>query len=332
MAVLANGQPTLLDVSQQFTEDGTAMPVAELMHQTNPELNDIPFFEANSTLGHRIAARQSLPAVALRRINRGIVPTKSQFGSIVEGFGKFAALGKVDADLVNGNKDPKKFRVTQNKGHIEAMTQRFIQSMFYGDPLATPEDFLGLTPRFDTINAATKNTAVQVIDAGGTGSTNCSIWLVGWGEGSVYGTYPIGSKAGIQHEDYGKELVSDGSGGEYPAFRDWFQLDSGIAVEDYRNIVRIANVDATLLTDTGASGAKLISLMVMALEQLNGRGTLNPVFYCPRLIRTYLRLQITNKTNVWLGMKEVAGESVTAFDGAPVRRVDQLSLLESRVT
>jgi len=334
MATLPNGQPTLADAAAQFGDDGRALPIAELLHKTNPALNDIPFEEANSTTGHKISARQKLPETFLRRINGGVKPSKSGYGSILEGAGLFAALGQVDSKLLQIAGDKATFRLNENKGHIESMGQRFMQSMFYGDPQVIPEDFLGVAPRLDSL-AAGSNTSMQILDAGGTGTDLTSIYLVGWGAGSVMGFYPHGSQAGIVHKDMGEELVDDSEGGKYPAMRDWFELDAGIAVYDYRNIVRIANIDVSDLSSregatVGAGGANLIDLMVIAGEMMNSED-LNPVFYAPRIISTYMRLQISNKANVWLGMKEVAGQRVTAFDGSTVRRTDAISLNETRV-
>ena len=331
MAILESGIPTLLDVSTRFTADGKPLPVAELLNKTNPAFSDIPFMEANSALGHQTSARQALPATALRRINGGVKPTKSQFGNIVESMGLFSALGQVDSKLVDLAGDKAAFRASENKGHIESMGQRFFQSMFYGDPLVTPEDFLGLAPRLASLGSSL--VANQILDAGGNDTDLTSIYLVGWGEGSVMGIYPKGTQAGIVHKDMGEELVDDPSqvGAKYPALRDWFELDAGISVQDYRNVVRIANIDLSNLTFNAATGANLISLMVMAVEMMNNPDGLNPVFYGPRKVMAYLRQQITNKANVWLSTKEVAGQHVTAFDGIPFRRVDSILLNESRV-
>lgn len=327
MATIGNTFPTLLDVSKQFTADGTALPIAELLHKTNPAFDDIPFEEANGGSYHKISARSGLPAVAWRKLNGGVAATKSDFADVTESMGMLSALGKVDKTLVDMSGNPAAFRLNQNKGHIESMGQTFASTLFYGDSTTTPESFLGLAPRFSSL-AATNGS--QILDAAGA-ANRASIWLVGWGEGSVTGIYPKGSQAGIQHKDYGEELVSDGNGGEFPAYRDWFQLDSGIAVYDWRNVVRIANVDTSTLTKNASAGADLIDLMVQAIEQINNVDGLRPVFYMPRAIRSFLRRQIANKSNVWLSMGEVAGQKVVEFDGIPCRRVDALTSSETAV-
>lgn len=333
MAILQNGLPTLLDVATQFNESGKALPLAELLHKTNPVFDDIPWEEANSATGHKISARQSLPNATLRRINGGVLPSKSQYGTILESTGLFASLGQVDKKLVELAGDKAAFRLNENKGHVEAMGQKWMASLLYGDTDVTPEDFLGIAPRFDSL-AGTALSKDQIIDAGGNDTDLTSIYLVGWGSNSVMGIYPKGTEAGLQHKDYGDVLVDDPSntGAKFPALQDWFELDAGLAVYDYRNIVRIANIDLSNLTTNAATGAKLIELMTFAVEMLNNPEDLNPVFYVPRKVRAYLRQQITNKTNVWLTPAEIAGKKVTQFDGIPVRRVDSIALNESRIT
>jgi hypothetical protein len=331
MATLPNDQLTLAEVSATHSADGKPLPIAELLTQTNPALNDIPFIEANSTTGHKTSARQKLPETYLRRINQGIPASKSGYGTVNETMGLFAGLGRTDSKLLELSNNPGRTRALENKGHIESMGQRFFQSLFYGDPNVTPEEFLGIAPRLDSLAAADLH-APQIIDAGGSDTDLTSIYLVGWGEGSITGIYPQGSKAGITHKDMGEELFTDAAGLQYPAMRDWFELDAGIAVSDYRNFVRIANIDVSALTVDGATGAKLVQLMIQAIEQLNNPDGVSPVFYVPRVVAAYLRQQITNTHNVLISTNEVAGKKVTSFDGYNVRRVDAISLAETEVT
>lgn len=335
MAILTNDLPTIASAAALFTNGGSAVTVAELIEKMNPAFNDIPFIEANSTIGHKVTARQSLPETFRRRINQGIKASASGYGSVTESAGIYTGLGQLDKALVDISPDKARIRFMENKGHIQSMTEGFFQDLFYGDPSVQAESFLGLAPRFSSLSAADRG-SVQVIDAGGTGSDLCSIWLVGWGEGSVSAFYPMGSAAGIQHNPEDLVTCLDRDGKQFLGYKDWFELKAGVAVSDYRNVVRIANIDWKLLqAGTPAAGitagAKLIDLMTMAIESLNTLDGVTPVFYCPRIISTYMRLQIQNKANVWVGERDIAGQKVTTFDGCPVRRTDALSLNETVV-
>ncbi len=67
------------------------------------------------------------------------------------------------------------------------------------------------------------------------------------------------------------------------------------------------------------------------LERIATPSSVRLAIYTSRDISTMLRLQLTNKSNVWLSQDEVAGRKVTTFDGIPVRRVDRLLNTEARL-
>lgn len=331
MATLGTSYPTLLDLSKQFTADGSPLPLAELLTETNEALDDIPWVQANSQTGHRIAVETSLPDAVWRKLNQGVIPTKGSTADLTESVAQLASLGKVDKTLADMSGDVSAFRVRKNRRHMEGMNQRWMEALFYGDNTVNPEQFLGLSTRYSQKSAIN---GANIIDAGGTGTDNQSIWLVGWGVGSVYGIYPKGTQGGLQHDDYGKELALAPDGqGELPMYRDWFQWTGGIAVEDWRNIVRIANIDTSDLGPDPTTGAtaNLIDLMVQAIELLGTPASIRPVFYTTRKLRSFLRRQANNVKNVRLSLDEIAGRKVTVFDGIPVRRVDRLLDTESRV-
>lgn len=330
MSTLANSWPTLLDVSKQFGEDGQPLPLAELLTLQNPMLDDIPWFEANGTHGHRMSARSGLPAAAWRKLNGGVPASKSSYSDVTESCGMLNSRGMADKAQADLSANVSAFRMNEAKGHIQAMNNEFSETLFYGDTDIDPEQFLGFSPRFDDLSGP--ENAAQIIDAGGNDTDLTSIWLIGWGQDGAFGLYPKGSKAGLVHDDLGVDLedAPDGNG-KLLAYRDWFGWNGGLAVKDWRNVVRIANIDVSALTADGATGAKLVDLMVQAIEQLDNPESVRPVFYAPRVVRTFLRQQITNKDNVWLSPAEVAGRKIIQFDGYPVRRADALLLTESRI-
>lgn len=330
MSVIGLNYPTLVEASKLFGVDGNPLPLAELLTQKNPSFDDIPWVEANGVTGHRISTRTGLPQSTWRKLNGGVLPTKGNYGDVIESMGELVQLGKVDKKLADYSTNAAHFRMVENAGHIEAMGQDWMQALFYGDSSINPEQFLGLSPRYYDIGAGAPENAENIIDAGGVSTDNTSIWIVNWGD-SVHGVYPKGSSAGLKHEDYGVELALAPDGiGELPMYRDWFEITGGIAVKDWRDIVRIANISVGNLTKSGATGADLTDLVVQGLEQLNSDDG-GAVIYANRTITSFFRRQLNNKTNVWLTPGEVGGRKITMFDGHPVRRVDRLVSTESRV-
>lgn len=333
MATLGANYPTLLEISKEFGVNGEPLAVAEMLTQHNEALDDIPWIEANSTGGHRLSVNTGLPEAVYRKLNAGILPSKGTSADVTEAMGSLTSLGKVDKLLADLSGNTAVYRLRKNKRHMEAMNQKFMQTLFYGDTATSPETFLGLAPRYYDIGAGSPESSRQIIDAGGTGTDNMSIWLVKWGPGGVQGIYPKGSSAGLVHKDYGEELCLAPDGvGELPMYRDWFEWNGGIAVEDWRNIVRIANVDSSDLTKNAATGADLIDLMVQAEELVDGEGDDSRlVWYVPGRVRSFLRRQMLNKSNVYVTPGEIAGRRVTMFDGVPLRKVDRLLQTEARI-
>ncbi|HBO7086998.1 TPA: hypothetical protein L4847_001254 [Pseudomonas aeruginosa] len=333
MATIGNTVPTLLDVAKRLNPDGGGiMPIAELLSQENEMLLDMPWYEGNLPTGSRITTRTGLPDVIYRKLNSGVPPSKSTTAQVDEACGILEGRGQVDKDLALLNGNTSAFRLSESKAFIEAMNQTQQRTSFYGNQDVTPEGFTGIAPRFNTVSTATAATAANVIDAGGTGSTNTSIWLIGWGENTVHGIYPKGSQAGLVHNDLGEGDAFDENGNRFRAYMDQYQWKAGIAVKDWRYIVRIANIDVSTLTKNAASGADIIDLMTQALELIQGLTGVTPVFYVSRRIRSFLRRQTVNKVAAsTLTYENVAGKPALMFGEVPVRRVDAILNTEARV-
>lgn len=331
MAVLATTHPTLLDVSRRLDSGGDIDKLVEILNMQNEIIDDATFIEANEYTGHRSSIRTGLPAPTWRKLYGGVQPTKSTSVQVTDSMGMMEAYAEVDKALADLNNNTAAFRMSEDLAHIEGMNQEFASTLFYGDESTASEEFTGLAPRFNSLSAPN---ADNIINAGGVGADNTSIWLVVWGPQTVFCVYPKGSKAGLQINDKGQVTIEniDGLGGRMEGYRTHYRWDAGLVVRDWRYIVRIANIDVSDLTKNAATGADLTDLMTQAVELLPSLSLGRPVFYVNRRIRSFLRRQITNKTgNSTLSMENIAGKRVVTFDGIPVRRVDGLLATESVV-
>jgi len=331
MAVIGNTLPTLLDLASRIDPDGKINAIVEQLVQTNEVLEDMTWKEGNLQSGEKTTVRTGLPAATWRKLNYGVQPSKSVTAQVTDTTGMLEAYAEVDKSLAELNGNTASWRLSEDSAFLESMNQAMAATVFYGDTSVFPERFVGLAPRFPTVTVANAATAANVIDAGGVGVDNSSIWLVCWGPTTAYGIYPKGSKAGFTHEDLGQQTLLDANGGRFEGYRTHYKWDCGLVVRDWRYIVRIANVGASVLTKTGATGPDLVDLMVQAIELLPNVAMGTPVFYVSRAIRSYLRRQTLSKANLRLGLDEVSGKHVLSFDGIPVRRVDQLLATEARI-
>jgi len=330
MATMNNDFANILDVSTRYTQDGKPLPIAEILTKRKPIFEDIPWQESNTTNGHRIAVETQLPEAVLRKINGGVKASNGGATNVTEATAQFASLGVIDKDLADMSGNAMDFRVKKNARHIEAIGQKFEDQFFNGTALV-PEGLVGLKERYGSLTGSLKR---QILNASGSGSDLTSIWVVGWGADATYGIYTKGTKAGIVHEDYGVDLADDGNGGTFPAYRDWFKLHAGVAIEDPRTVARICNIDFTSLKDAPTPGTDLIlaNLLIKATHRIERMESLNTRIYCNRDIFEWLDVQAANRTILALKHDELDGKRVTTFRGIPIRVTDSLDWNETQVS
>lgn len=317
---------TLADWGKRVDPNGKVDKIIELLGQTNPILQDMPFVEGNLPTGHRTTIRTGLPAATWRLLNYGVPQGKSTTAQVTDTVGMLETYAEVDKSLADLNGNTAEFRLSEDRAFIEGMNQQMAQTLFYGDTSVNPQQFMGLSSRYSSKSAGNGQ---NIIDAGGTGTDNTSIWLVVWGENTVHGIFPKGQKAGLQHQDLGEQTLIDANGGKYQGYRTHYKWDNGLALRDWRYVVRIANIDVSDLS--GGSAANIVKLMVAALHRIPNRGMGKPVFYMNRTIAQALDLQSLDKASLALSVKETEGEFWTTFRGIPIRETDAILETESRV-
>nr|WP_269805925.1 phage capsid protein [Pseudomonas asiatica] len=322
--------PTLIDKFSREDKDKKIMKIVEIMARQNDILQDAEYMECNDGSKHKTTMRSGIPEPTWRMFNQGVQPSKSTTVPVLDTTGMMEDYGLVDKALadLSGNADA--FRASENLGKLQGFNNKASRYMFYGNSQTEPQAFLGLTPRYNSLAAESGR---NIVDAGGTGSTNTSIWFVTWGELTTHLLYPKGSVAGFQHRNLGEDTVKDDVGGEFQAYRDHFKWDIGMSVRDWRANARVANIDVTTLTSDAATGAKLIENMIKAYYLLDNpmQGEGKTVIYANRTIQTFLHLQAMNSKNVNLTLGEYAGRKIPELLGIPIKRCDELLNTESRV-
>lgn len=333
MALLPAGALTLADWAKRQDPDGRIPKVAELLSQTNDILEDAVFMEGNLPTGHRVVIRTGLPDVYWRSINQGVPVSKSTTAQVDESCSILEARCHIDVELAKLNGNTSEFRMSEDFAFLEAMNQAQAQMMFYGNPASDPRQYLGLAPRYGTIAGA--GNATNIIDGGGVASNNTSIYLVVWGENTVFCPFPKGSVAGLTHQDLGEESVPDASNNFYQALRSLYQWKNGLVVRDWRYVVRICNINTDNLV-AESSAADLIKLMSRALDRIPNLGAGRAAFYMNRTVYSMLRIQALNKSQnaveIEKGLTQFGTPATWAsFQGVPLRRVDRLLNTEARV-
>lgn len=337
---------TFADWAKHLDANGNIDVIVELLSATNEVLRDMLVKQCNNGSVHKVSVRTGLPTLTWRKLNYGAAGGKGTVANVQDTVGMLEAFPTIDKAIADMNGNTNSFRLSQTKAWFQGASQQMAETLFYGDTTIHQERFMGLSPRYDDLSAAS---AANIVDAGGTGSDNLSIWFVTWADDATYGLFPKGSKAGLQHTPVqggnGQNWVveKDDQGHDFVVYKDWLKWDLGLSVADWRRNVRICNIDVSQLSSDLTYLKSLVGYMIEAGERTyrpagpdatgNSPDPQRPrgVWYANSTARTALRKAILEKVGVNLTWETIAGERIMMFDGIPIRQCDALVNTESRV-
>jgi hypothetical protein len=353
MATLGNTYLNLIDIQRAMPDGKTIAAVAELLAANNPILDDAITVEANQGTKHSHTIRTGLPSVAWGRLYQGIPQSKSSRQTVEDTTGFVEGMSSVDERLVKlyGDKAAA-LRLSEAWGFIEAMNQEMASGIFYHDIITNPEKFKGLAARYNVIGGS--GAGNQIVDAGGSGSDNTSVWFVTWSEWATHLIHPKNTPVGLEREDKGPQRVLDSNGNPFYVLEELFRWHIGLSVRDWRYNVRLANID---LSDLQAGTVDIYKFMRTAYYKLHGRrlarvgnnigkGTgggdsavplARTAIYMNRDVLEALDVAASNNRGgstdnfVRLTRAEVDGKEVMSYRGIPIRETDALLNTEARV-
>lgn len=338
MATLSSTVLTMLDWAKSIDPDGKVAKTVELLSQSNRILDDMLFKEGNLPTGEQTSIRTGLPTAYYRLINAGTPSSKSTKAQVTENAAILTARSEVDQDEAELNGNVAQYRMDEAASFVEAMSQTQAETLIYGSA-ANPEEYVGFANRYNDLSAAN---ADNIIVGGGSGSDNTSIWLVNWGENKVFGVFPKGSSAGLSHEDLGLDDATDGSGNKFRAYMDIWKWKNGLVVKDWREVVRIPNIDVSDLvgkvtTQAITASTAIDKLMALAIDHLpNGPGE-KAAFYVNRTVASHLRIMAMDRSTGAVTIEPAINQwgntiQELRFLGIPVRLVDRITNAESVVS
>lgn len=337
MATLDAKYLTMLDHAKRLDPDGTTSDIVEMLSQTNSIITDMLMKEGNLPTGEQTTIRTGLPTAYYKAINAGTPDSKSTTAQVTENAAILVARSAIDVDEAELNGNTSDYRMSESEAFVEAMGQTQATTFIYGSA-SNPEEYVGLANRYNDLSAASGD---NILDAGGTGSDNSSIFLVGWGKKGIFGVYPKGSNVGLNHEDLGIQDAFDASNNRYRAYMDEYKWKNGLVVKDWRYGVRIANIktaDLVALTGTQAitAATAITKLMSRAIDHIPAPTSVNLAFYVNRTTASHLRVMAQSTSNSVVTIEDGLnqfGDSIQTmkFLGYPVRLNDVQTIAEARV-
>lgn len=348
MAALTSTNPTLLDLARRQDPDGSIAAVGEVLDETNEMLPEMTWVEGNLETGHRVSIRTGIPLPTWRKIGGGVQRTKSTTAQVTFATGMLEAYSEPDIALVNLGGNKSEFLLSEARPHIEGMNQEMQDTLIFGNEGTEPEAFTGLAPHYNSLTAESGD---NILNGGGAGNDNGSIWLVVWSPETLFGIVPKGSQAGLKVTDLGEVTIedADGAGGRMQAHRTHFKWDAGLVVKDWRFAVRVANIDKSLLTriykstdGNFSTGANLPDLLFQAMRLVPNLSMGRASFYMSRDMATWVARQTTamgqggliSSDTMSADASNVSGlqRFTERFHGIPMRRVDVLAADEATVS
>jgi len=338
MATIGNNVLTLTDWAKRNDPKGKTPMIVEILSQTNMALEDMPFKEGNLPTGEQVTIRTGLPTSFYRQINQGVPKSKSTTAQITENAAMLTARSEVDVKMAKLNGNVNTFRLSESKAFIESMAQTQATTLIYGTS-ANPEEYVGFAARYNALSGSANSE--NVLGAGGTGSDNTSIFLIGWGSDTIYGVYPKGSRAGIDHQDLGEIDGFDANNDRFRVYADDYSWDNGLVVKDWRYAVRIPNIDISdLVAQTGtqlpSATTAIIKLMARAQDRIPNMASVKDVFYVNRTVASHLRLAALEKSSAAVTIEPAInqfGDNIhqLMFLGTPVKIMDTIVNTEAEV-
>ncbi|WP_299078678.1 major capsid protein [uncultured Paraglaciecola sp.] len=353
MATVGNTYLNLVDTMKSTQDGKTHAAIIELLMQNTGILDDAVAVACNNGNKHKHTIRTKLPSNAWGALYQGIPQSKSAKQQVEDTTGFLEAASAVDTRMgeVTSGGLLNSVRLSEAAAHAESMAQEAATGLFYHDTATTPEKFKGLDARYGQL--ATFGEGNQIVDAGGIGSDNTSIYFVTWGEDTTHLIYPAGATAGLKREDHGKQRALDANGNPYYIFEETFRWHLGLAIADYRYNSRIANIDVSNLiadpTSIDGAGTSIYDVMRKAFYKLQSRranragnnmknqaGKIRQLaIYCNSDVLEALDAVGTNSgandNFVRLRPMEIQGEEVLTYRGIPIRETDALLNTEARV-
>lgn len=332
MATLGSSYFDLIDLYKSQDESRQIATVIEMLAENNAILDDAMAMECNNGSKHLTTIRTGLPAVTWGKLYQGIPNTKSTKAQVEDTTGFVEGLSTIDSRLLKLSGNEAALRLSEARSFLESMSQEVASQIIYGNGTTEPEKFTGLAPRFNDLGAVNGG---QIVDAGGTGADNTSIWFVTWSDDTCHLLYPEGTSAGVSREDKGEQRVLDGSGNAYYVKEECFTQHVGLTVRDWRQVARVANID---VSDLQAGSVDIYKYMRQAFWKLKKHRISGGriAIYCNADVLEALDADSTPTTStsatfVRLTPTEVDGMEVMSYRGFPVRQVDAILNNEAQI-
>lgn len=332
MATLGTDFVTLADMARQTEPDGSlaSMIISRVARQYDL-LSILPFTKGNRSDGDQITQLTNVPTIGYIKINKAATFSKGTHDQVTNTVGIIKTYNKVDPELAKRYPNPEQYRLNQDAAFSEGIRQRVGTDVVYANKATTPEKFDGLAVRYSTVDTTRNNPGYYMIDGGGSGSDNMSIWVCKVGSEGLHGIVGKEGQPGLTTQDEGTVWLDDSDGNQMKWWVTEFRWELGIQVKNPGAVVRICNIDkSNLVGETSAADlSKLIYRAQELLEDVPGQA----VILVNKTARAWIPIQAAQETTLGLHDKNSTfPERVPSINGMPLLLMDSLTNSEATIS
>lgn len=337
-------QLTMMELAKREHNDAL-MEIINVLSQVNDIILDASWIECNNGTSFKGVRVATEPEGSERDYNDGVAKEAATTDPFEEPTCMLDGIMKSDVALLRHSPSAKQARMQDLQIYLRGMSKTFAKRMLYGDKGTDSKQINGIMFRKDYNKLASP----YVYDnAGGAipsvKANKTIIMIVGWGPKKIQLTYPRNDAPGnsqitdatvqglgIKTKDYGEKIVAGITAGtEFPAWVTWLECHFGLVIHDPRYIRVIANISTTAIDnidDFGFNEDYMID-MVNDMPDLDGA-----VIYVPRHVRGQMWKRVKDSGNRnFEGDKDPFGRPMVKFLEIPIRLVDQISVIGSKIT
>ncbi len=301
---------TAMDVASHFYGRGQQLEVIDILSEKLPIFRDAHWVEANDFTTHHYMQTLSEPSGSDTVYNQGVAWELGLDSPVTVTLQGLESYSRVDVRILKDSPDPAAYRRGQDAKFVRGLGKSAEARVLYGRTTqstrtsVSPDQILGLAAMFNIYNSGVQpwNTIQgsqywlpNVNLAGGsTANKQSSAWMIKWAEDGLFMLFPNGGKGFVEVEPMQQPVIITDSNGNAVTYEiTHFKIGFGVAVGDWRNVTRLANINKANDTHPWTS-----DLMTPLIDVMPDGGT-GAIMYINRTTMQEVRLEVKNNANVF---------------------------------
>lgn len=317
-SAVTNKWMTLLDI-KNLTTNGLFHNTVDVISKPSVLLGQMPMIPANKGFEYHGSRMTALATAGFIGIDQGSTSTKGTWIPVVEPVKLCNSMSDVPKRVADSAKQPQEFRAIKDAANSLGLRSTVTQKLLYGSNGSDADEFDGMATRMATLATHNATTGPYIVNNEGSNNVT-SIYAVKWSPNYVFGIYPENhGTMGLEIADKGSVFVADSGGTEQlEVYRTMFDQYVGLAVESYRGLGRLCNIE-TSSTGTTVNDDLLLEL-ISYFDDLDGL-----TLYANRTVFFQLAKLAKDKSNVTYTPDMAFGVPIVRIMGVPIFKCDEIT-------